>query len=89
MVHGYTYGIWDGKTIIGQFNTFFPLYGRNVLIPYVSLLKQLYGKKYQSITVPIHYLTEDDGVKVVMTRVLDVRKKSRRQKAHICDNKKT
>lgn len=85
MPTGYTYGVWDGKSIIGTSSFLFPLMGRTVVFPPIALLKEAYsGKKCPTIEVPIHYLVEDDGVTIKQVRVLDVRRKSKRQKAVIC-----
>lgn len=76
---GYSYPVWDGKQIIGHRNFQFRLMGKAVVIPTVSELKRIYNKRYEEIIFPISYLSEDDGITIKMTRVIDVRRKSQRQ----------
>lgn len=84
----FVYDIWNGKEIIGRYNAgHFPLYGRYLVIPTISILKREYNKKYEEIIVPIHFLVSDDGITIKSVRVLDVRRKSARQKAIICGKK--
>lgn len=85
MPTGYTYDIWDGKKIIGQYTLLTPILGKGVNI----IFKESYNKNsYDSIIIPLAYLTEDNGVSYTVTRVLDVRRKSKRQKKLICGQEK-
>jgi hypothetical protein len=77
---GYSYELWNGKAVVGHFNTFTPLYGKFLVIPSIPLLKQPYGKKIVEVCVPVTTrFVSDDGVDIVVRRVLDVRKKSKKQ----------
>jgi hypothetical protein len=81
MGSSYTYQFWDGRKFIGSYTTQFPIVGKAMMFPSIAPLKELYyGKKYETIEVPIAYLTEDNGVSYTTTRVLDVRRKSKRQR---------
>lgn len=81
MVMGYRYDLWNGKEIVGTHYRSSPiLYGRNIVLDEVPIFKQLYGKRQKTIVVPVYYQeVSDDGVTITIRRVLDVRKKSKRQ----------
>lgn len=80
MVTGYTYELWDGKEVIGHFFSLHQIYGLYLVVPTVSTLKQSYYKKSEEIKVPIlHRVIYDNGVDITIRKVLDVRKKSKRQ----------
>lgn len=67
----YNYQLWNGKQIIGIIRLKEPIRGK-------ALVLSFFGP-YETITLPLFYLSEDDGVRVLTCRVLDVRKKSKRQ----------
>jgi hypothetical protein len=86
---GYTYDIWDGKNVIGSVTESFPLRGKFYVFSVLHPFKELYvGKQSEHICIPIHYIQYDNGVTITSTRVLDVRRKSKRQKALICGKAK-
>lgn len=80
MSHFYSYELWDGKRSLGVYSTMFPLKGMFLVIPEVSTFKQPYNRKLKEIKLPIIYrIVEDNGVDCLTRRVLDVRRKSKRQ----------
>lgn len=80
MFVGYTYEVWNGKKVIGRYNISSSILGRFLIVPEVSIFKQSYYKKATYIRVPVIYqFVSDNGIEVTYKRVLDVRKKSKRQ----------
>ena len=75
--------LWDGHKVVGYAELETPLFGTSVAISFAPpILKQVYGKQYETITCPIAYRQiADDGVDYTVRRCLDVRKKSKRQRA--------
>lgn len=74
----YTYDFWDGKSVIGKITMLSEIKGRAVIFPILD-------KKYEAISVPILYLCiKDNGVEYTVRRVLDVRRKSKRQRYLLC-----
>ena len=88
MIRMYSYKLWNGKDAIGHLSFMIPLRGMFVAVPEYSVLKQPYNQKRRTIDLPIVYsVVSDDGVTVVTERVLDVRKKSARQRKILIDGK--
>lgn len=80
MVTGYSYDIWNGKKVIGSYWSDCRLHGRELVVPAVSEFKREFGKRYETIMVPlISRLVYDDGVEYRVRISLDVRRKSKRQ----------
>lgn len=80
MINGYSYKLWNGKKVIGIKTLFFKLQGLHIVFPSIPLFKQSYFKKVEEIKVPIVYKeVSDNGVQIVLERMLDVSKKSKRQ----------
>lgn len=80
MTRTYCYELWNGKEVIGRVTLMYPIKGKSVTFPTVSVLKALFRRKYETITLPIAYCSiSDDGVDYVVRRRLDVRRKSKRQ----------
>ena len=80
MPHQYTYELWNGKKVVGTVTMFTEACGKYMIFCEQSILKQMYSRKTKEIKVPIAYrFISDDGVDHVMRKVLDVRKKSKRQ----------
>lgn len=78
--------LWNGKKVIGFRNLgpFAGVLGKYMTIPTISILKEEYGKTYEIITVPILLRkVYDDGIEIRMRYCLDVRRKSKRQRALI------
>lgn len=72
----FTYRMYRRETLVGLFTTRAPLYGKAVVIPELSALKEPYNTKMLSICVPLKILqVEHDTYKIV----LDVSRKSKRQ----------
>jgi len=80
MLKGFNYELWDGKKCIGHFYSNYPLYGKYLVLPEASVLKHQYGRPWKEIKIPIitRHL-KDDGIDYTIRRVLDIRKKSKRQ----------
>lgn len=89
MVVGYTYELWDGKKVVGTVTLHRPLLmGHAVDFPVYSTFKQRYNGPYKTIRVPIVYRTvEDNGIDIVLRKVLDVKRKSKEQIALIMKNR--
>ena len=70
-----------GGKIVGSILVHPPVFGDHMVFPLMpSPLKQVYGRRYESISVPIAYeVVKDDGIEYTVRRYLDVRKKSKRQ----------
>lgn len=80
MATEYNYPIWDGKTIIGYYNSSSQLFGNFIEIFEVSPFKQKYKVKPKTIKIPIiTSIVENTGVRITMEFRLDVRRKSQRQ----------
>ncbi len=80
----YTYELWNGKKVVGTVTLFTMALGKYMVFYDQSILKQMYGSKTKEIKVPIAYrFISDDGIDNVMRKVLDVRRKSKRQIAII------
>jgi hypothetical protein len=80
MPGGFVYDLWNGKEVVGQYNATFPLAGDYIIVQETSAFKQFYSQKPKVIRVPLVFLVkQDDGVEIVFRKVLDVRRKSKRQ----------
>ena len=80
MIQTYQYELWNGKEVVGHYCTQYKLYGRFLVVPTMSLLKQPYRSKCEEILFPITYrIVSDNGVERLTRIVLDVRRKSKRQ----------
>ncbi len=76
----YTYKLWDGKQVVGTLTLPTAIQGAHVRVYFApSLLKQIYGKKYETITCPLLFESVDNGVTITTERLIDVRRKSPRQ----------
>lgn len=74
------YELWNGKEVVGYYNSNFEICGRRLIVPEQSMLKQKYGSALKTIEVPIiTRIISNDGVDVHFRIVLDVRCKSARQ----------
>lgn len=82
-MRAYSYKLWKGKKrgVVGETHKIYPIGGaESVSIPEVSIFKQKYGQKVRYVTMPvITRRISDDGVKIVLERMLDARKLSARQ----------
>lgn len=80
----YTYDLWDGKQTVGTYSCDSPLVGMHLVINTISELKRAYGRRYETITIPVGLLIiKDNGIEYTVRRVLDVSRKSKRQRALI------
>lgn len=80
MIRTYFYDLWNGKETVGQLRTTTPIRGRSITVSEVSIFKLPYGTNPKTITCPIDVITtSDDGVTIIMKRVINVRRKSKRQ----------
>lgn len=67
----YTYELWNGKEVVGTIDIRNPIMGVNFTIM---------SYRYKDITMPVRTrVVSDDGVDVVLRRVLDVSRKGKRQ----------
>lgn len=73
--------LWNGKEVLGHIEFKTPIFGQAVVISFApSPLKEEYGKKYETITLPVLYrCINDDGMDYTIRRCFDVRRKSKRQ----------
>lgn len=80
MIRTYSYELWDGKKVVGHYNSISQMRGKVLLVPEVSMFKQPYGTKERIIEVPVLVReVANDGVDVTFRICLDVRRKSKRQ----------
>ena len=80
MTYVFNYELWNGHKVLGYFSTTQLIYGKEVIVPELSGLKRPYNRGVKEIRVPILARTvSDDGIHTRIRRVLDVRKKSKRQ----------
>jgi hypothetical protein len=79
MASMYSYPVWNGKKILGYYSSMSPIYGKVLVMPTLSTLKQSYDRKLETIYFPMIYRSLDNGVTITTTRTIDVRKKSKRQ----------
>jgi len=78
--------LWDGKKVIATIPLSTNLlFGKTAILCFApSELKRVYGKRYETIELPILYrCVSDNGMDYTIRRCLDVRKKSARQIALI------
>lgn len=76
----YLYELWNGKECVGYHSSMFLLLGKFIVVPETPILKQLYNKKLKTVTAPLIYrVVDDNGVDIISRRVIDVRRKSKRQ----------
>lgn len=76
----YVYKLWNGKQVVGTLSLAYRIQGTHVVIVFEpTILKQVYGKKYEHIRCPLFLQTYDDGVTITTERMIDVRRKSQRQ----------
>lgn len=76
----YSYDLWNGKKVVGQYNSYaeIKLTGNSITIPVYDNSK--YVDRYEAITVPILYkLTKTDYKTSTVLICLDVSRKSKRQ----------
>ena len=75
------YDIWNGKKVIGSYESNDILQGKSLTIMYNSRVNLKSKTLYLgTIEIPIiTRLVHDDGVEYLVRRCLDVRKKSKRQ----------
>lgn len=80
MIRSYRYELWDGKKSVGEYVTTRQLFGKYLIVPEQTILKHRYGSVWKEIKVPIIVrVVSDDGVDYTVRRVLDIRRKSKRQ----------
>lgn len=80
MAEMFKYELWNGQECLGYFSTCFPLRGVHLVVPEVPEFKAKYRRKRKVISVPIiNRVVSDNGVDLVLRKVLDVRRKSKRQ----------
>lgn len=80
MIKNYRYELWSGKKAVGYYDAFAPILGNHLIVPEDSIFKRGYRKKRATIKVPIMSVAiSDDGIDLVIRRVLDVSRKSHRQ----------
>lgn len=75
------YELWNGKKVLGYYNTTSILMGSELIIHTISELKRIYGKYYEEIKIPLTCrIIRKDATEYSVRTVLDVRKKSKRQR---------
>lgn len=80
MIRCFSYDLWNGKEVIGCYRSLMPIRGDLLEVRTVSAFKEVYNKKYEIIKVPVLWRTVyEDEVEIRKRRVLDVRRKSKRQ----------
>lgn len=80
MITGYSYDLWNGKEVVGKYHSMFPIKGQFLIIPEETEFKRSYRKKYrQHKFIMSSLVIHDDGVSFTVKRVIDVRRKSKRQ----------
>lgn len=80
MITGYSYDVWDGRSVVGQYWSLHQIQGEYLELCEVPTLKQVYGRKIKTIKIPIVCVESfNDGVEFRFRFSLDVRKKSKRQ----------
>lgn len=78
----YAYDLWDGKMVIGRIRLAEPLVGLYMVFPVMSELKCPYGKRIETIQVPVgRRIIFNNGEDYTMRTHLDVSRKSKRQRA--------
>ncbi len=81
MIGLYRYELWTGKEVIGTWVCTFPIVGKYLIIGTMSELKGHYNKRYEKIKVPVTTREVSfNGVDRIIRIVLDVSKKSKRQR---------
>lgn len=76
----YKYELWNGKEVVGYYNTSHGVYGKVLIIPCISEFKRKYSTSIKEIQVPVISRVVYTTPTECLTRiVLDVRKKSKRQ----------
>ncbi len=77
----YQYELWDGKQVVGRLTLPYKLVGISIRLVFSpGPLKEVYGKKYESITCPVvHHVIHEDGIDTTIRCRVDVRRKSKRQ----------
>ena len=87
MPESYVYELWNGKKVIGTVNFFGPILGTKAVFPTISEFKRQYGRNYETIEVPLMYLSQSISYREYSVKtVLDVRKKSKRQIKLLLEN---
>jgi hypothetical protein len=80
VVTGYTYEVWKANKLIGTVYLMSPVQGKFVEFPELSSLKQPYNQKPKIIHVPVDRRIEKiNYCQAVITTILNVSKKSKRQ----------
>lgn len=80
MITGYSYDLWDGEKVIGKHWVLFKIWGKALIVPELSPLKQPYNRKPKEIRIPLIYReVYNDGVEIHYRITLDVSRKSDRQ----------
>lgn len=83
MSTGYYYNLWNGKEIIGTcYVELFPLNVKEFHLPTMSILKEKYrnSQKITTIKIPlVDVVVEEKYNSYKVERMLDIRRKSKRQ----------
>lgn len=76
----YDYPVYKSGELIGYFCVSMPLRGTSVVVPEEPLLKERYGRRLRTITIPIKTrVSVDSVVRYTVEFYLDVTHKSNRQ----------
>jgi len=79
MITGYYYEVWKGGKLIGEYWTMSPLRGAKLVIPYLPILKQPYGKKVKKVEFPLGVRVIDYGEDVIHRTIIVANRKSKNQ----------
>jgi hypothetical protein len=88
MIRPYVYEVWKGGKQIGTVTMSTPIYGKKVVFPTISILKEKYGRKYETIELPVFYrFLPNNGVDFTTRLCLNANRKSKRQLKLVLDSK--
>ncbi len=80
MITSFKYELWNGKKVVGYRYSIYGFYGKYLIVPELSMLKQPYNRRIKEIKIPIiTRLVFNDGVTFTYRMCLDVSRKSKRQ----------
>jgi hypothetical protein len=76
----YWYDVYRGNILIGKIGLSTQIIGKAVVFPTVSILKEQYNRRYETVLLPIEYKRiYDDGVEYRVRRIFNATRKSDRQ----------
>ncbi len=85
MVTGYNYELWNGREVVGVYNSMSPLFGDYLVVPQLSIYKQPYNRKMKldKFNLEARYIKVSHSDTLIRI-VIDVRRKSKRQIERLC-----